>query len=70
MTLITREMPISQIVRDYPETRTVLMDYGMPCPDCMGALVGSLQDGARMHGVSLEKLMADLNEAVTKARES
>ncbi len=70
MALITREMPISQILRDYPETRAVLMAYGMACSDCMGALVGSIQDGARMHGVSVEKLVADLNAAVAKARGS
>ncbi len=63
---LTKEMVIAQILRDYPETRAVLESYGLSCPDCLGALVGSLQDGARMHGVNLEGLLADLNEAVEK----
>lgn len=69
MPTITKEMVIVQILQDYPEVKAVLETYGMPCTDCMGAWVGSLQDGARMHSVNLEVLLADLNEVVEKTRD-
>jgi len=69
MPTITKEMIIVQVLRDYPETRAVLETYGMACSDCLGALVGSLQDGARMHGVNLEGLLADLNEVVEETQD-
>ncbi len=69
MSTITKEMLIVQILRDYPETRAVLETYDMACSDCLGASVGSLQDGARMHDVNLEDLLADLNEVVEQTRD-
>ncbi len=67
MSPITKDMLVSQIIREFPETRPVLVAYGMACSQCMGALVESLEDGARMHGIGIEKLVADLNLAVKKA---
>lgn len=61
---ITKDMLVSQIIREFPEIRPVLVTYGMMCGQCMGALVESLEDGARMHGIGIEKLVADLNLAV------
>ena len=68
MPTITKEMVIFQILQDYPEVKAVLETYGMACSDCMAASVGSLQDGARMHGVNLAVLLADLNEVVERTR--
>lgn len=68
MAFITKEMSVSYIIQEYPETRGVFLAFGLACPDCFGAAIGTLQEGAIMHGVDLEKLLAALNQAVEKAR--
>jgi hybrid cluster-associated redox disulfide protein len=61
---VHRDMLIMEILRQYPETKTVFDRYAMPCDRCMGAARGSLAEGARMHGVALETLMKELRDCV------
>lgn len=69
MAFITKEMSVSYIIQEYPETRAVFLAFGLACPDCLGAAIGNLQEGALMHGVDLEKLLAALNRAVEEVRD-
>ena len=68
MAFITKEMSVSYIMRKYPETRAVFLSFGPACPDCLGATIGNLREGATMHGVDLEKLVAALNRAIERER--
>jgi hybrid cluster-associated redox disulfide protein len=61
-------MLILEVLQQYPQTKAVFDRYSMPCDRCMGALHGSLADGARMHGVPLEVLIQELEESVTVGR--
>jgi hybrid cluster-associated redox disulfide protein len=61
---IHKDMLILEVLQQYPQTRTVFDRYSMPCDRCMGAVRGSLADGARMHGVPLEALLRELEECV------
>jgi hybrid cluster-associated redox disulfide protein len=61
---IHRDMLILEILQQYPKTKTVFARYGMPCDRCMGAVRGSLAEGARMHGVPLETLLRELRDCV------
>jgi len=64
--MIHKGMLILDILQQYPQTREVFARYGMPCDRCMGAVHGSLADGARMHDVPLEVLIREL-EAVSSS---
>ena len=68
MAFITEEMPISYIMQKYPETREVFFSFGLACPNCLGALTGNLREGATMHGIDLEELVAALNQVVEEKR--
>ncbi len=59
--MITKDMSILDIMQKYPRSQGVFKDYGMACLSCMGAEQESLEAGASMHGIDLNKLMDDLN---------
>jgi len=62
--MIHKDMLILEILQRYPQTREVFARYAMPCDRCMGAVHGSLADGARMHGVPLGALIRELEESI------
>ncbi|MDP2727105.1 MAG: DUF1858 domain-containing protein [Dehalococcoidia bacterium] len=70
MKAVTKEMTISQVVGLYPELMQVLEDYDMGCSYCMASLNETIEGGARMHGVSLERLLLALNQALSTGDEA
>lgn len=64
MDKITKDMIIGEIVNKYPETANVFMKNGLQCIGCMMAMMETLEQGAKSHGIDMEKLLKELNEAV------
>jgi hybrid cluster-associated redox disulfide protein len=60
---ITKEMPIGDVVKSYPETVPVFMQHGLHCIGCAVAAFESIEEGATAHGIDVDALMKDLNEA-------
>ena len=60
---ITKEMPIGDVVRQYPKTIEVFMKHGLHCIGCAVAAFESIEEGATVHGIDIEALMNDLNTA-------
>lgn len=58
---ITREMKIEEILRSHPETLEVFQKYELQCADCLALFTATVEGGARMHGLDVEKLLKDLN---------
>ena len=63
---ITKSMPIGEVVRLYPETIPVFLQHGLMCFGCAVARFENLEQGAMAHGIDVEALVTDLNEAVSK----
>lgn len=61
--MITREMSITEIVKKFPKTIEVFFRYGMHCFGCMTAHFENLEQGAVAHGIDVDKLLIDLNNA-------
>ncbi|KMT21250.1 DUF1858 domain-containing protein [Clostridium cylindrosporum] len=61
--MITKDMNIIDIVNKFPETVEVFTKYGMGCFGCMAARFENLEQGALAHGIDVDALVADLNEA-------
>ena len=61
---ITEDTSISQVVRDYPQTIKVFIQHGMSCFGCAAASFENIGQGARMHGIDIKRLIADLNKVV------
>ena len=59
---ITEQSVIEDIIREYPECIKVFDKHDMPCRTCMGVSIDTLYDGAIMHDINLQQLMAELRE--------
>ena len=67
MTTITKEMPIGDVVQNYPQTIEVFLKHGLMCFGCAIARFENVEQGAMAHGISVDALMNDLNAAVPQA---
>lgn len=61
---INKEMNITEIVQKYPETVDIFMQHGMGCLGCAAARFENLAQGAAAHGIDVDKLVTDLNNAL------
>ena len=64
--VITKNMPILDVVKNYPETIEVFLKHGMGCIGCAAARFENIEQGAAAHGIKVEALVKDLNEAISK----
>lgn len=63
--MLDRKMTITDIVETYPETFEVFMSHGMHCIGCMAAEFENVEEGALAHGINVDALMKDLNDAIS-----
>jgi hybrid cluster-associated redox disulfide protein len=59
--LITRDMIISDIITQHPETLTVFKEYHLECHECQIADLETIEHGAGVHKVSIDDLLVSLN---------
>ncbi len=64
MVLISKDMLIADVIRKYPQTEQVFIDYAMGCAGCMGSMGETIEGGARMHSIEVARLLEDLNRVV------
>ena len=62
---ITRESLIGDIIRVYPEAIPALRSMGMACLGCPSSAGESVANAAGIHGLSPDKLVAEINAAIT-----
>ncbi|KAB2952566.1 DUF1858 domain-containing protein [Heliorestis acidaminivorans] len=67
--MITKDMSIGETVSKFPQVVPVFMGFGMGCLGCSAARFENIEQGARAHGVDVDKLMAELNKAVSQGEE-
>jgi len=63
---ITKNMTLGEVVRKYPQTVDVFLNYGLPCAMCHLAFHETVEEGAKSHGIKLDKLLKDLNKSIKK----
>ncbi|MFN2226493.1 MAG: DUF1858 domain-containing protein [Anaerolineae bacterium] len=61
---ISKQMPIGQVVQQYPQTVEVFLRHGLMCFGCAIARFENVEQGAAAHGIDIEILIKDLNAAV------
>ena len=64
MSTITKEMPIGDVVQNYPQTIEVFLKHGLMCFGCAIARFENVEQGATAHGINVDTLINDLNAAV------
>lgn len=60
--MITKDMTIGEVVRNYPHTIEILMSFGMGCVGCPSSQMETLEQAAMVHGMDLNALMEALNK--------
>ncbi len=65
---VTKEMPIGDVVRKFPETIPVFMKHGLHCIGCAVAAFESIAEGAAAHGIQVDPLIDDLNTAAQETK--
>lgn len=61
---VSPDMPIGDVVKKYPQTIRVFLQHGLVCVGCAVARFENIRDGAAAHGIDVDALIADLNQAV------
>ena len=64
--VITKYMSITDVVEKYPETAEIFQNYGMHCFGWMAAMYENIEQGALAHGFDVDKLIEDLNKAISE----
>jgi hybrid cluster-associated redox disulfide protein len=63
---ITKHMILSDVVQQYPDTMEVFMRFGLHCVGCHVAAFETIEQGAMAHGIDVDDLVKELNEAISK----
>lgn len=62
--MITKDMSITEVVQKYPQTIEVFRNHGMGCIGCAAAHFENIEQGANGHGIDVDRLIVDLNNAI------
>jgi len=60
---ITADMSIGEVIHGYPDLVEVFFRHGLTCVGCAVARFESIGQGAIAHGIDVDALVADLNQA-------
>lgn len=63
---VTRHMLIQDVLQRHPETFAVLEKLGFGCVGCRAALFETAEQGARVHGIDVDLIIANMNAAISK----
>ena len=58
---ITKDMTFNQVLQMGPQVARALGQFNLGCVGCMGAMNETLEQGARAHGLDVNKILDALN---------
>ncbi|APG26897.1 disulfide oxidoreductase [Syntrophotalea acetylenivorans] len=61
---VNKNMTFKDVLDMGPEVVQVFVKYNMGCVGCAAAKFESIEQGAKAHGVNLDDLLRDLNNAL------
>jgi len=61
---IKKDMTLAELLKHYPETAKVFAKYGIHCLGCFAAAFETIEQGAKAHGIDVEKFIEELKAAV------
>ena len=64
MPAITKDMTIADCVEQYPETAEVFFNHGLSCFGCAISRLESIAQGAALHKLDPDELVAELNAVI------
>lgn len=64
--MITKEMTVGQVLRQYPQTVQAFLALGMHCLGCPSSTMESIEGAALTHGRNVDDLVSELNKLVVE----
>lgn len=64
---VTKEMNLGEIIFKYPESAEILTDYGLHCVGCFASSFDTIEQGAKIHGLSdeeVQEMIDRINEMI------
>ena len=61
--MITKDMSFGEVMSMFPQTAPVFSRYGMHCIGCAISAFETIEQGAKAHGINVNKFVDNLNEA-------
>jgi hybrid cluster-associated redox disulfide protein len=62
-------MSIEEVIKRYPETINIFLEFGLDCLECQGAQYDDIERGAEVHGIDIDKLLIALNDAIKENKD-
>ncbi|MFC2174989.1 DUF1858 domain-containing protein [archaeon] len=62
--VVTKDINIMELVNSHPESVPVLAEAGFHCLGCALAQYETLEQGCAAHGIDVDKLVKQINEAI------
>ncbi|MCO1601253.1 MULTISPECIES: DUF1858 domain-containing protein [Desulfosporosinus] len=62
--MLTKEMTVGQVLKQYPQTVQVFLELGMHCLGCPSSAMESVEGAALTHGKNPDELVEKLNKAI------
>lgn len=65
--IVTRETNLGEVVRQWPETAKLMLEYGLHCAGCFANQFDTVEQGAAIHGMSndeLDEMIGRINEVI------
>jgi len=62
--MISKEMTVGQVLRQYPQTVQIFLGLGMHCLGCPSSTMESIEGAAMTHGRDVDGLVEQLNKAL------
>ena len=70
--IVTKDMTIGDILKNYPEAVEIMLSYGLHCVGCQVQFHETLEGGCLGHGFEekkIDELVKDINTAITEVPE-
>jgi hybrid cluster-associated redox disulfide protein len=64
----TLQSNLGDLVKSYPQTAPIMLDYGLHCVGCFANQFDTIENGARIHGMTdeeINEMLERLNKAIT-----
>lgn len=61
-----KEMTFLKVLEKYPYLSKIFAKYNLHCVFCPLARQETIEEGAKVHGLSVEKLVKELNQEIEK----
>jgi len=63
---ITKDMSITEVLENYPETYELMLGLGFSCMGCPMAAMETIEQGCMVHGMNPDDFVRKLNSVLKK----